>query len=363
MRSIVLTLALLGLAFSEVAQAALPPPIAEQIAALPIDRMCSKDGASGLKFGATEHGISPIHKPGSINRDLGTEFAPFREAALGATKYSNKFFTAAFRVDLGDKDLELEAVNALALRFEEAGWILGERTLEDDGPFYDIPPEEDAVQFYSAAGVEYPGNGEGVRLLISVSLGELTVDCEHVALTKAHMQEALGQMPADTPRPKFISSQSAFGFPESDCDDPAKRELVLNRLRRGDMFAMAPGVDQITYEERLADWKIMKLEQSGKISRDEISDKIIGLLDNPESMGSIQDGLSMMEGLMDYMDTAKPGDDAGLCRAINRMLDKGAAAAAPVAGAKGDAVTPQWRATHELLDREAARLGVSFADE
>jgi hypothetical protein len=45
------------------------------------------------------------------------------------------------------------------------------------------------------------------------------------------------------------------------------------------------------------------------------------------------------------------------------MLDKGAAAAAPVAGAKGDAVTPQWRATHELLDREAARLGVSFADE
>ncbi|MBL0022519.1 MAG: hypothetical protein IPP23_09735 [Sphingomonadales bacterium] len=78
-------------------------------------------------------------------------------------------------------------------------------------------------------------------------------------------------------------------------------------------------------------------------------------------MGSIQAGLSMMEGLMDYMDTAKPGDDAGLCRAINKMLDKGAAAAAPVAGAKGDAVTPQWRATHELLDREAARLGVSFA--
>lgn len=363
MRSIGLTLVAFSLALPTSVRAALPTPVADQIAALPIERMCSKDGALGWKFGSTDHDISPIHKPGAVNRDLGTELAPFKEAALGATKYSNKFYSATYLVDLGDKALEQEAVDALALRFEEAGWVLGQRTLDDDGPFYDIPPEDDAVQFYSAEGVEYPGSGEGVRLLVSHSLGELTVDCEYVALAKAQMKEALGEMPPGTPKPKFVSNQSAFGFAESDCEEPAKRDFILNRMRRGDMFAMAPGADRINYEERLSDWKIMKLVESGKISRDALNDKIIGLLDNPETVGSMEAGLSMLEGFAGFLDEAKPGDEAGLCRALHNMLQQGVKASAPVAGATGDAVTPQWRATHELLDKEAARLGVSFAGE
>ncbi|MFZ1477404.1 MAG: hypothetical protein WAT18_06630 [Sphingorhabdus sp.] len=84
MRSNILALAALGFSSSVNAQTALPPVIASQIATLPIEHMCSKEGASGLKFGATEHDISPIHKPGSINRDLGTEFAPFRCIPAGS---------------------------------------------------------------------------------------------------------------------------------------------------------------------------------------------------------------------------------------------------------------------------------------
>ena len=355
-------LALTAFLTSARVEAQLPAGVAAQIDALPIEKVCSADGALGIGFGSTDHGISPIHKPGTVNRDLGPEFAPFRLAALNATKYSRQFYAAALMVDLGDAAIEQEAIDRLADRIEAAGWVPSVRAVDDDGPLFDIAAGEGDWLFYSAEGVESPGSGQGTRLLVSHSLGELAIDCEHIPLTKVQFEEAFGKMPADTPRPKFISSMSMMGFPESDCSIPEKRAFIIDRMRRGDMMMMAPGADRVAYEEALADWKIMKLVASGKTDRQTLSDKIIGLLDEPETQAAMQAPMEMMVSFASALESVQPGDDAGLCRAVHAMLLKGEAATASIPGATGDAVTSQWLATHRLLDREAARLGVSFAE-
>jgi hypothetical protein len=362
MRVAVFGLALAALLFPSTSYAKLPADLEAQIQALPLDQLCRTDGALDLSFGATSHDISPLHKPGAVNRDLGVEYAPFKDAALNATKYTHRFFSATLTVDLGDKAIEREAADLLAMRIEQAGWVPSVRSEGDDGPFHDFPPSESDSLFYDKEGVEHPGSGEGVRLVVGPSLGELSIQCESIPLFKAQVKEAFGEMPEGTPRPQFISTASAFGFDLNDCNDAGKRNFILSRLRRGDMFMMAPGADRAYYEEALADWKIMKLVASGKIGRDAIADKILGLLAGPDSQATIEAGMSMMAGLAEFLETARPGDEVALCGAIHKMLKSGEAAIAPVAGATGDAVTPQWRATHALLDREAKRLGVSFTD-
>jgi hypothetical protein len=193
-------------------------------------------------------------------------------------------------------------------------------------------------------------------------LGELSVQCEYIPLFRAQVKEVFGEMPEGTPRPQFISTATAFGFDLNDCNDAGKRDFILSRLRRGDMFMMAPGADRAYYEEALADWKIMKLVASGKISRDAITEKILGLLAGPDGQASMAAGMSMLAGLAEFFDTAEPGDEAALCRGVHKMLLAGEKTVAPIAGATGDAVTPQWRGTHALLDAEAKRLGISFAE-
>ncbi len=361
MKRFILFLAALSLA-STPAQADASDDAIAQLKAIPLEKLCRADGALDLKFGATEHAISPLHKPGAINRDLGPEFGPFRDAALNATKYSGRFFSATFAVDLGDEFVENEAQSILADRFEAAGWVFAERSFGDDGPFHDFPPGEDDLLFYSAAGVEAPGSGEGVRLLLSKALGELTVDCEYIPLMKEQVREALGDMPAGTPRPRFVSSESAFGFPVEECDDPRRRDFIMGRMRRGDMFMMMPGADLVDYEGRLADWKIMKLVASGKVDRETLNDRIISTLTEADVEQAMRPGLDMLVTLAEDLEKSKPGDEAAACRSIHKMLVKGAEAVKPADGATGDAITPQWRATHALLDKEAMRLGVSFAD-
>jgi hypothetical protein len=361
MKRLSLFVAVFGVA-STSAQAAPAIDAAAQLRAIPLEKLCRTDGALDLDFGTTDHAISPLHKPGAINRALGADLAPFRDAALNATKYSGRFFSASFSVDLGDEFVENEAQSILADRFEAAGWVFAERSFGDDGPFHDFPPGEDDLLFYSAAGVEAPGSGEGVRLLLSKALGELTVDCEYIPLMKAQVKEALGEMPGGTPRPRFVSSQSAFGFPVEDCDDRSKRDFIMGRMRHGDLFMMMPGADLVDYEGRLADWKIMKLVESGKIDRETLNERILSNLSEADVEQAMRPGIDMLVTLAEDLKKSKAGDEAAACRSIHKMLVKGAAAVKPADGAGGDATTPQWRAVHALLDKEAARLGVAFGN-
>jgi hypothetical protein len=175
------------------------------------------------------------------------------------------------------------------------------------------------------------------------------------------MQEALGQMPVGTAKPAWVDAQWPLLFDDSDCNDPAKRAGLLEMLDGDDTATLLPGAARLKYEENLSDWKIMKLTSSGKTSREALTDKIIGLIDTPDSMSSINDGMELLMDFFGTIEKLQPDDEAGLCHALHDTGQKGQnLIKPPPAGMTDIPYTKQWRATHALLDAEAMRLGVSF---
>jgi hypothetical protein len=331
---------------------------AARLAALPLDQLCRRDGSLDMAFGGTGHGVASSHQAGNINRLAGPELAPFAGIAVNATKYSNRLFSVEFSGTVGDKAATRVAVAQLAARFAAAGWIKSKRSPDEDGPMVDLPVEQGDALFYSADGVEASSTNFGVRLAIQATLGELYLTCEHTGELRKQLKEALGEMPPGLPRPQFVPAAPALRAELADCLDPARRKTIMKALMEG---AMRPaGYDRLDYEERLADWKIMTLVSSGKVSRDVLTEKIIGLIDGPESVQTMEAGLDMLKDLEPMMAAGKKNDEAGMCRTLIGMMHKGEAASRPVVGAVGDAVTPQWRATHALLDAEAKRLAITF---
>jgi hypothetical protein len=332
---------------------------AEQVAQVPLDQLCNAGGALGLSFGTTEHGVAAWHKPGSINRDLPAEFWPFKTASVEASKYSRRFASVNYIAEFGTKAEAMGAQKALVTRLAANGWLSSDAI--DSGR----PSTEAQLEANLAEGpILYKGppggmeNNEGTMLTVSHFDKEVSVDCMGLAESGRFMDEALGKMPEGTPKPVFTPAENMTQLDPADCDDPAKRIEFQKSLDRGSSLNAMPGADRVDYEERLADWKIMKLSSSGKIEREELVDKIIGLIANPESVENIENAM----GVLSSLENVDPTDEAGMCRGLMKMFTQTSTVIAPKPGATGDAITPQWRETHELLDREAKRLGVAFVD-
>jgi hypothetical protein len=326
--------------------------------AVPIQQLCRKDGSLDLAFGTTEHGVAASHRPGKINRRAGPELAPFAGIAVNATKSSNRMYSAELTAKIGTKVESQAAIARLADRFAAAGWVRSQRELGGDGPLMDLPVDVGDALLYSAAGIEAENDKAGVRLALEYRLGDVVLTCADTGLSRDHVQEVLGVMPPGTPRPRFVAAPPAMSASPADCTDPKKRAAIIESMDEG---AMQPdGYDRLDYEERLADWKIMRLVASGKIPRVELTDKIIGLIDEPESQQNMEAALDMLSALEPLAAAGETNDEAGMCKVLLSMKAKGEAASRAVPGAEGEVVTPQWRATHRLLDAEAKRLSVSF---
>jgi hypothetical protein len=339
------------------AQAATP---ADQVAQVPLDQLCNMGGALGLSFGTTEHGVAASHKPGSINRDLPAEFGPFKTASVEASKYSRRFASVTYIAEFASKAEAMGAQKALVARLAANGWGLSSDAIDGGKP----SAEAQLAASLAEGPVLYKGppggmeKNEGTMLTVSHFGQEVTVECMGLAESGRFMDEALGKMPEGTPKPFFTPVENMMQLNPADCDDPAKRIEFQKSLDRGSSLNVMPGADRVDYEERLADWKIMKLSSSGKIDREELVDKIIALIANPESVENIENAM----GVLSSLDGIDPTDEAGMCRGLMKMFTQTSTMIAPKPGATGDAITPQWRETHELLDSEAKRLGVSFVD-
>jgi hypothetical protein len=356
-----LALASTAILFGSVQAQATVPITQAQVDALPLDQICSKTSVLGFPFGTSDYGTVYATLPGQAQRYLAGTLRPIDQATLRATKYSNKLFMAEYQLPFATDAEAKTALTSLSTRAEKAGWFpWADVVAKDAGDEIYTTKDPNSSWYYSTNAIQEPTSPDETMFQFDRRGKTLSITCENMALSDVHAQEALGQMPAGTPKPILADFQEQPLFPISDCDDPALRTAHVDALKNGDDSSIMPGAVRVAYEERLSDWKIMKLVSSGKISHEAIADKIIGLINGPESLASMQAGMGMIKDMMKLMEGLKPDDDVGICKAIHSLAQKGQKAVAPVSGATGDAVTPQWRATHALLDSEAKRLGVTF---
>jgi hypothetical protein len=347
--------------------AAKPAPLTmAQVDTLPLSQMCSKSGPLGLEFGTTSLPKSTGTHPHIIRKTLEGTLAPLGKATLTSTKYSGKLASADYTLQFANESEAKKIMRALGGRLESAGWLKWADQFADLGSKADLDaaanPEDSAWFHISLEQSEDPEPpAEDVRFALDRANDQIFITCESTLLSEQNMQEALGQMPVGTAKPAWVDAQWPLLFDDSDCNDPAKRAGLLEMLDGDDTATLLPGAARLKYEENLSDWKIMKLTSSGKTSREALTDKIIGLIDTPDSMSSINDGMELLMDFFGTIEKLQPDDEAGLCHALHDTGQKGQnLIKPPPAGMTDIPYTKQWRATHALLDAEAMRLGVSF---
>src|SRR5687767_14887523 len=159
---------------------------------LPIETMCSADGALHHPFGATDLPPRLIQTPGMGRTPLPTGYGPFTHVSLDGTKWSGKFYEASYATELDSPEAVLAAISGLAERFEKAGWIaLRGDDVDPDAEvgMTDILPGPGEVMLFSDAEGMKPESRTGLRVWLSRMGNELTLACSNLPLFGEHMSE------------------------------------------------------------------------------------------------------------------------------------------------------------------------------
>jgi hypothetical protein len=330
-----------------------PVQAATSVAAIPLDRLCRADGALDLRFGDRVEGAKKGSQSEPVLRELDGAMLPFEYAELGYSRYSFRFWNSGYVGTFVSADEAIAAAELMAAKAKALNWQLMSKPEEAEGVY--------EYRFSSKPEPTDPPANDETTLYIAVEESTVSINCENTAQSLAQSDEAMGKMPVDMPMPQLADyAASISNFTVSDCDDPAKLAAFEARLNIDDPGLMSPGWSRFTYEEDLANWKMSKLVDTGKTDFDTLKSKTMELIDNSDYEESLKRNLSIIEDFAAQLGKLDPDDKVGLCRVVLKMVDRSAASAARVAETTGDAVTPQWHATHQFLDKEAQRLGVSF---
>ncbi|MBO9517127.1 MAG: hypothetical protein J7493_03585 [Porphyrobacter sp.] len=331
------------------------PALAQQDLPVPdaatLEQMCSAGGASQYTFGQT--GV-----PGGdrLTRTLSSGFAlppaaaPFDHAKPWSTEWSDRLFGMEY---IGPEPESEEAIIALAAKLDAllapTGWEL--QPEDYDPPLYMLTLTGEWTWFHTVEGEQGPTQ---LVLGLDTSALGMTLVCGRADLAELHAQEVFGKLPPGTPRPRVPEIPIPALRTVADCEKPevlAKLDATLES-DTADSF-MSAMLARTTYRDRLTSWMMWKLEQSGKISDDELID--LGF----SSIGSVSPGgdpfaqFGMIQEMLDLLKPVIEARDAGtLCRGMVPLQDW---------FTRVDALTlKQTEATQTALTAEAARLGVSF---
>lgn len=330
-----------------------PAPTAAAVATIPLDRLCSAEGALDLRFGDRVDGAQKGNQSEPLLRELDALLLPFDYAELGYSRYSQKLSTIGYLATFSSADAASEAAEILVDKAQALNWNLVAQPRDVEGLF--------EYSFSSKPEQADPVASDETMLSISVDEASVSIRCENAALATVQLNEAFGKMPVGMPKPQLVDYQASISsFTENDCDDPAKRSAFEADISAGNKAVFSPNWSRLTFEEDLVNWKIMKLTSSGKTDFDRINGQIIGLFDNTDSKETMESSMRILEDFGDELESLDSQDIAATCRATLKMLKRSEDISAPRFEVKGDAITPQWQATHEMLDKEAKRLGVSF---
>lgn len=318
-------------------------------------RMCSPQGAMQFAFGQT--GV-----PGSTKTEgmLGGGFAtspamaPFQKAQPRSTEWSGHFMEMAYSLPITDKDEALGIMDAIGAALEEAGWTR-----------LNLPHDETPIYLGGVSGYatfERPVETETsqTRILIGLDhqLGELVLTCARDDLLRTHFSEALGNLPAGTPRPNVPEIAVPLVKDATSCSDPALLARMDEMLATGDFGQgfLSTMVARSSYRDRLTTWMWWKLEESGKIPVDDLLEMMWSSMGDGSPGGNPFAALEMISEMFPTLEgvaaAEKTRDPQAVCLSLLPFHEW---------ITQVDTITfNQTEAFQSRLSHEAARLGVSL---
>jgi hypothetical protein len=323
-------------------------------ASVPLEKLCRADGVLDFAFGAKGVSTKRVDGRRPVIVPLDAAFQPFGSADLSYSRYSNILFGASYNVQLGDEAEASAAAKTLAGRFGKNGWF----PISEDG--------EDNGGFYLFSSVEQRGDEPApneISLSVSAEGGLLTISCENLSQSQMHADEAMGKMPVGFPKPQYSNYVvPPINFEVGDCADPIKSKAFAEAMDGEGRAAFSANWSHSAYEEDLMDWKVMKLTGSGKIGFEDVMGKRLAVLESPEAEAMLKQSTKVLEDFGNAAEKLAPNDEAGMCRVIYQFMQQTSAALVADPAPSGDIITRHGRLTHAILDKEAARLGVSFTE-
>jgi hypothetical protein len=342
------------------------PDMASQIAALPLDQFCSKEGMLGNAWGAKNLPQTSNAYRGIATKEADATLAPFTTYGLSTAKYSNQFYEGVFEANFDNKAAAKSAMTQLAQRYADAGWLRLIGTLDADDEKLEFgAPAKDSIYLYATPSDAKEDDPNGVKLELVLTDNTLFASCLNGQFQKTHIGEAMGNYPDDLPKPVRIAAIPNAIKLATDCDDPVKRDAIISVFKSGGLSNFAGAEDPMAeeeYQERLAAWKRSKLIGSGKISEEDLMEKEIAILNNPTTLASMEKNMDSMSAVFadaDKLDAYdKAGDTLNLCRGLIKME----ADTVAVMKASQAANAGQWIKINTMLDETAKKLGVLFPE-
>jgi hypothetical protein len=238
-------------------------------------------------------------------------------------------------------------------------------TAIDDAGWQPLPTDEDPPMYRAIYAGDYawklPREAGDARpeLYLSIAdiFGKVTLSCGRDDLLRRNAEEAFGKLPAGTPRPQLASLELPPIMSSTDCAKPeqsAELDAFLEQGRPGEFISAL--FARSDYNERLTTWKMWKLEQSGKISPQQLLEIGMRGLQEGSAGGNILAHFALLEEMFPLIDrmgiAQKERNRPALCQAFvdfNHLLAR-----------MESATMAQSISTQNALDVEAKRLGVSF---
>lgn len=350
-------LALAAATPSPAAAQAHAPSTREMIAALPVEDMCSAEGALGYRFGATDGPPKLLDVPGVADMDLHPRFAPFDRGGIDSTKWSDRIYAVIYTTHIPDDAAALATMEQIAQRFEQLGWSV-ERGPDEDASepstLSDLASGVEEIRLYPPPGAGGVERADSVRIDLTRFLDEVRLACSSTPFYELHVGEAFGNLPQGTPKPvPPVLALPARPDP-AICSDPIRRRELL-ASRPGDNALVRYAIRRGKFGERLVTWKMDRLKKSGKLPEGRAMELVAAGFSDPRARKGVEANRSLVRDLLSVVGAiaADDGnDEAASCAHLLQLI--------AITENAGNAVGPQWAAIDAAVEKEAARLGVSL---
>jgi hypothetical protein len=316
---------------------------AEQIAIL-----CPVPALRGIQLGM-EKPLRDEFLRKSLSK-LPPSFAPFTEATLEMTPWSQKLAGVIYLAESPNDPPNQAWSDALAQSLTSSGWTPSQRS--------DLasPLTFNAIMFEK---VVESTSGSHIAFIEFDTPGALKLRCGDAKLLEIQKKEQDGQLEPGSLRPakpRYVEIDSTAN--DVDCDNPLLLEAFRepssvdeNNIAFRQFVAGSEALsEQKYYGERLMTWLKWKLISSGRVDEDKIweLEEKVAQRDGKAKMSNWMDAIAA---LGDMLKAQEQGDARAMCHSLARVMD---------ATAKGDRSDIAYHAkVTQALEQEARRLDIN----
>lgn len=282
-----------------------------------LEQMCSPQGVLQYRFGQLG-----VPRSSRLEFELGrpidipASFLPFTTVKMQSADWSGKFTQVTFTSSGTNDDAASDMILAISETLAGSGWEAIDMQ-PGQAPLY-------LAGYDSGTTFVRPAEGEKgtSRVLLALDYidGKLVLYCGRDDLIRSTALEALGELPAGTPRPVMPEMPAPLPLSEAECADPATAARIQRILeeRSLDEFSTAM-LSRARWRDRMTQWMIWKLRKSGMVSEGTIARLTFNSL-GANLQNNLYQQLGMLKSLAPIIDRIaeadKGGNPADLCRSV-----------------------------------------------